>query len=214
MKKMFAVAVVSMMALTAQAGIEADFVLTGQGSIDGNSFNVYAVQVTTDTDWTNSRLEISLAAGSFGNHSFGSDAPPSPALLAAFPELANDSYLQTPDGSAASTAGSPVFPATAPMGDTEVAVSWFDTADTGAGTHTIAQLAISMDAVGTIVGKHYDLETAGVGVDIGLVEGVFGWWEIGIGTIQGGEIAWFPEPATLSLLALGIVVLFRHKRRP
>ena len=76
MKKMLAVAVVSMVALTAQAGIEANFVMTGTGQIDGNDFNIYAVQVTTDTDWTNSRLEMSLSAGSFGNHSFGSGCIP------------------------------------------------------------------------------------------------------------------------------------------
>ena len=208
MKKMLAVAVVSMMALTAQAGIEADFVLTGQGSIDGNTFNIYVLQVTTDTDWTNSLLEVSLSAGSFGNHAFGSKAPPIPALLAAFPELGNDTYLQTPDGQAPSTAGTPVFPSASPKGDTKIAVSWFDTTDTGAGTHTIAQLAITMDAVGTISGRNYDIETAGVGVDIGFVAGIAGQWPL-----VGGEIGFFPEPATLGLLALGGLVLLRHKRR-
>ena len=209
MKKMLAVAVVSMVALTAQAGIEANFVMTGQGAVEagGPMFNIYELQVTTDTDWTNSRLDIALSAGSFGNHAFQNEdgAPPLAALFGSFPELANDSFFQTPSGSAASTADL-TFPQAAPSGDTVVGLSWFDTEDTGAGTHTLMQLAISTDAVGTIAGKNYDLDTAGVGVDVGMVGDVGGSW-----SVVGGEVVWVPEPATIGLLVLGGVALLKRR---
>ena len=210
MKKVLAVAVVSMAALTAQAGIEADFVLVGQGPMEpgGEIFNIHELRVTTDTDWTNSRLEIRLSVGSFGNHARqnADGAPPLAASLGTYPELANDSYLQTPDGRRANIAGPPVFPQAAPSGDTEIAISWFDTADTGAGTFTIAQIALTKDAWGTVEGRNYDIETAGVGVDIGVIEGVPIFW-----SLVDGHIFILPEPAALSLLAVGAAVMLKNK---
>ena len=218
MKRTLAVAVVSMMALTVQ-GIETDFVLVGQGAVEvpGPLFNMYEMQLTTNTDWTNSRLDVVLTAGLFGNNPFGDIFVPGPYFIPEFLELANDTYVATPDDlpdpllpSKPSTAGSVVF------GDTEIGISWFDTNNTGPFTGArIAQIALSQDAVGTVSGKSYDIDSQGVGVDIGVQDGVQGYWTIGPDEthpgLEAGHFHWVPEPATLSLFAVGAVLL-RHRR--
>ena len=228
MKKVLAIAVVSITALTAQAGITTTFVKTYVGAVEegGEMFNIYEMQVTTDTDWTNSRLEIALSAGSFGNHALGSHFPPPIIEFPPGPELANDSYLQTPTGYSPAIGGTLIFPMAVPKGDTEVAVSWYDVVDTGAGTHTIAQLALSKDAVGTVVAKSYDISVAGRGCQVGdCGPEVFGRWVIGpdpsaepyIGAayldLAPGEFHWVPEPATGSLLLLGGLSFLVRRRR-
>ena len=213
MKKVLMTSVVVLtMALTAQGMIETSFDLIWENAMmEGTAYNVFAIDVTTDTDWTSSRLEIALSAGSFGSSSFAfsSWCPLPPDVIPLIPISPYDSYVQTPDGLCPNTAGSVVFPAN--PGDTEVAITWFDTEDTGPGAQKIGQLALSLDAEGTVSGTSYDIETAGVGVDVGVRDGAAGYWTIGPDrarpNVEPGHFHWIPEPATLSLLAFGVVLL-------
>ena len=100
-KKMCAVAVVSMTALAARAEVTC-FLTVDDTTADEQTYNIYNINVTTDTDWTNSRLELSfcsLTTYTRGWHTcvgFGCSwgrwldtiFPPSPAFLPAFPNLA------------------------------------------------------------------------------------------------------------------------------
>ena len=212
MKKMLVAAVVSMTALTAQGAIETTFNRIAAGLwMEGNTYNVYSINVTTDTDWTATRLVINLSAGSFGNHSRGTNSVPTTVYVSdPYPDRVSDTYLQTPDGAPPSFAGAPaVFPDAVPNGDTQIDIGWFDIMDTGPGTHTLGQFALTPDARGTVAGRSYDLETQGVGVDIGIQDGTAGLWTIG-----NGAFHWVvPEPATGSLLAIGTFVLIRRRRR-
>ena len=101
-----------------------------------------------------------------------------------------------------------MLPSAALKGDTEIAFSWFVMVDTGAGTHTISQTALSTDAQGTVGGMNYDIETAGMGVDIGGIDGVASCWAVVDGHIRND----IPEPATLNSLAIG-AILIRHNGR-
>ena len=216
MKKLLAVAVASMMATTVQADIQTDLVFVREGVMEpgGEMFNIWHMQVTTNTDWFFSHLTISLTTGSFGKHEFGGYFPPNPGLVDLFPELVNDTYIQNPAGGTphlATAVGATLFPTAFPSGDTEVHLGWRDTTNTGSGTFTIGQFALSADASGTVTGHSWDTETIGAGRPLGYRLGMPdlpGQWNV-----VEGEFIWTPEPATLSLLALGGLVL-RHKRRP
>ena len=212
MKKVLAVAVVSMVALTARAAITTQLIridLDGDPTdapvtlSDGAQYYLCAMRVTTDTDWTNSRLDMELTSGSFYNHPFGGNGPATPNVVAVHPDLKADTHVSSsiPDleepisglNLDASKAGVTMFT------DTEIHVSWFDTQDGGPVTGaTIARIALSLDASGTIAGKSYDVGTAGQGVPF---EGVF----------VGGPPCQPPEPAALSLLALGSLALLRRR---
>ena len=143
---------------TVSAAISTDFVLIGRPQMEGVTYNIYEMRVTTDTDWTNSRLDLTLSAGRIGQHSLGGYAPPSPSLVTLAPDVAYDSYVRGSSGNLSGTAGEVV------MTDRRIGISWYDTADSGPGTHTLARIALSRDAVGQAAGKTYDIETAGVGV--------------------------------------------------
>jgi hypothetical protein len=200
MKEILAVAVVLIAALTAQADTTTGFVLLGQGAVadGGPMFNIHEMRVTTSGDWTNSRLDLVLTAGSIGHNAFGSNYAPDPNLIVVFPELANDTYVATPDDlpdprapSTPGTAGPVVMTAT------EIHMSWYDLQGTGAlDGARIAQITLSTDAWGTLTGASY-----GIGV---------GWGEHFEYTIINGRIV--PEPAVGSLLLLG-GLSFLHRRR-
>ena len=169
----------------AHADISTAFVPTGQIDVGGTIYNAWEMQVTTDTDWTNAQLHILLTQGSFVY-----DEPPGFCLAA--PGLCPPPLTRVIPPNL-------IGPATAT--DTEFGASWFDVANNGPGTFTIAQIVMTQDAEGSLFGKVYDVETAGTGVPIGLE----------YSAISNGMI---PEPATLSLLATGGLIMLRHKRRP
>ena len=201
MKKCLPIIVVLMMAVTANAAIT--------GYFDGGTAAVTPTTqlpvvvnlmlVDTDTDWTNAYLNITLSAGSFFEEAtFGTDTEPNPALIPVFPDLAYDSYLDTPAAypSVASFAPGKV------ISPTVYDVSWFDDPNfpDGPGVgQQIAQLTLTPDAQGTVYGIVFDIDTAGVGVEV-----------LGYSVVDGHIV---PEPATLALLASGgICVLLRKKR--
>ena len=203
MKKSLPIFVVLMMAVTANAAITGYF--DGGTALNlptaGTPVVVNLMLVDTDTDWTNAYLNITLSAGSFYEELvFGNDNEPNPALLGIVPDLAFDSYLDTPGPY--STADTASFAPGKTITPTVYDVSWFDDPNfpDGPGVgQQIAQLTLSPDAQGTVYGVVFDIDTAGVGVEV-----------LGYSVVDGHIV---PEPVTLALLASGgICVLLRKKR--
>ena len=136
-----------------------EFVRVTSVEIDATPYHVWEMRVTTETDWTNTRLDLTLTEGSMYQHpwAWGSEPPLEP-LVKILPELAYDTYIQAPD----EWPPSPVDDAV--MTDKTIGISWFDTPKTDAGTHKIAQITLSADAAGRATGKTYEVATSGVGV--------------------------------------------------
>ena len=176
--------VLAIAAGAAHADISTAFVPIDELDVGGTIYYAWEMWVTTDTDWTNAHLHILLTQGSLVY-----DAPPGFCLAA--PELCPPPLTRVMPPNL-------VGPAVAT--DTEFRASWFTTVNDGSGTYTVAQIVMTHDAEGSLSGKVYDVETAGMGVAIGPEYSV----------IQSGMI---PEPAVLGLLAFGGLILLRHKRR-
>ena len=193
MNKALSLAVVLALSVVANAAITTTFVSQGQQVIDSVTYNVWDMMVDTDTDWTNSRLDISLSSGAMYQHAFGGNNAPTPALVAAFPELAFDTFATVPNGLDVTFAGAITMDATT------LAASWADTATGDSGQWQVARITLTQDAAGTVTGKSYDVESAGVGIDFSAD------WDI-----VAGEFV--PEPATLSVLALGALAMLRRRR--
>ena len=210
MRKFVTIVVVfSLTAMAANAAITYDFSFVGTKSISATNYNVYDLVVTVtgtyedvngDTqtsDWTSAVMDIDLTTGSFYQDAMGSNTEPPAAWIAMVPSLEWDTYAAVPAGdpSVASFAGTPVLDAT------NYDASWFDSADDGTGTFTVARLTVTTDADsnGDFTGTVYDRSTAGTGVDI------VGW------SVDGGNF--IPEPATMGLLAMGSLALIRRRRR-
>ena len=193
MKRFLPIVAVLVMAVSANAAISTSFVLVTAGSVTG--YDTWEMRVTTDTDWTNSIMDLTLTSGTLYQDGVGGNTEPNPAFFTVFPTLEWDTYAAVPAGYPA-LAG---FAGTPTIDTTGFDASWFDSVSGGAGTFTVARITLSNSAAGTITGKSYDIDTAGVGVS-------FDEW-----SIVGGEIV--PEPATMVLLALGgLGVLVRKKR--
>ena len=233
-----------------------DFVKAATVEIEGESYHVWEMRVTTQFDWTNTRLDFALTEGSMYQHPRGREFPPSEALVAAFPELVYDTYVQAATGEWAGTAGDVV------MTETAIGISWFDSMDTGPGSFKIGQVTLSADAAGRATGKSYEVATAGVGVPFAftIIDGtspllgdvdlsgcvddddlsllLAHWGDIWDPWGNNGEFGpmpivdddalslllanWtgpcqtidlVPEPATLELLAVGAVVMFRQRKQ-
>lgn len=182
---------IALLAVTAIASAEiSTYAVVARTTAQGVVNEVF---VDATTDWTNSVSNLDLTSGSIYQDAVGGDQEPNPAFIAVFPTLADDTYAAVPAGypALASFAGTPAINAT------DFDASWFNTAagDVGTGLK-IAQITLSNDANGTYTVKSYDIETAGVGVEVTY-------------PIVNGVIT--PEPATLSILGLGAVALIRRR---
>ncbi len=208
---MAAISALGVLGGAAHADIGTTFVHVNTVEIDSTTYNVYDMIVTPTHDWSYSKLFITLSTGQFYNHAlFGSDTQPTAALIASYPDLEWDTYAATPSGETV-PAGFPIGlqfgqnPATTdpPMGNTVIRAVWFDILNTGPGTFKVARLTLSSDAAGTIAGTSRNKIADNPEDDIVSFDGLY--------TITGGHIV--PEPATLSLLALGALAAMRRRRR-
>ena len=195
------IAVLAVTSLAANAGtlISTGFTKTNTVSVGGTTYKVWAMQVTTDDNWLSSYMDIDLTSGSlYQNIVWGGLYDPNPVIFMMIdPDLEWDTYVADPDRypTLPGTAGTPVCTTA------DFDVSWFNYQDDdGPGTHFIAQITLSADSNGNIIGESYDPDYDVLGASH------FEYY------IINGEIV--PEPATLSLITIGAIgVLLRRKRK-
>ena len=142
------------MVLAALTGVAAglpstNFVPVGTQNIGGTDYNIWEVQVTVTSDWTATRLNIDLDTGSLYQDPNGGNTKPTPAEILLHPDLAYDTYVTTPNDGPVTFGGNPT------IDGTSLIATWGDQVDTGVGTWTVAQLALTTDAQGPIGGYSY-----------------------------------------------------------
>ena len=189
-----------------------EFVRTDTVTLEETTYKAWEMRIIIKadgwpgTDWTDARLDIELTSGSLYNHPlFGNDDPPMAALVAVYPDLGYDTFVQRPNGEAARKVDELIwdggeFKLLPKITDTSMHVSWFDSVRTDPGTWTLARITLSDDANGTLDFTTYDVAHAYILV-VPFFDPLY---------IRNGEIV--PEPATLSLLAVGALVLRRRRR--
>jgi len=204
--------VLGVLAGSAHAGIATTFVHVNIVEIDSTFYNVYDMMVTVEDDWVVSRLNITLTSGHFYNDEFAVDTEPYWIFFSMVPELEWDTYAAAPSGQPVLPSftpgsqfgqndGSYLTNPAIPPGNTVIAAGWFDTVNTGPGTHKVARLTLSADASGDITGKTYDANPGSPEPEFASFDGMY--------TIIGGHIV--PEPATLALLALAPLAMMRRR---
>ncbi len=161
-------------------------------------FTPYDLKITTDTDWTNQSLTLTVTQGSIYQDALGNDVQPNPSFLSIAPSLQWDTYFTTPGGfpNIAGQGTLPSFAGSESMSTTSIhADQWFDTANTGPGTFIVAQITLSNNAVGSFSGQAFNTLSGGNG------------------TPFSGTFGAVPEPTTLAALSIGSLALLARKRR-
>lgn len=151
----------------------------------------------SDGDWASAGMRLELPAGAtFWHHPLGSNTRPSPAIVAAFPALAHDTYVTAPPDTGSS--GSPSilggFPEGSPLsfgGENDplpgkLSVSWGDLITSPPGTYPILRITFPMGMIPNFYGQ-----TSTVNPDMTIIIEI-------------------PEPAT-ALTALGLLGLLRRR---
>ena len=185
--------VVTVFPLAAYGSVTTEFVETGVRTIDSVVYHIWEMRATEPSDWTNSRLDVTLSAGQMYNHPSGGVTEPDPALFGTFPNLQWDTYVTIPDG----FDGDVILAGDVVMEDRTLGVSWADDVLLQAGTWKIAQLTLSDDATGSLEGRSF-------GFDQGLPP-LFTY------RIRHGQL--IPEPGGTLLLLPGLWLMAVRKTR-
>ncbi len=203
MFRTMAVMTLVLMGTAASATITAGHYLWESGALpdSGEAFVSYRVWVDVSSspgvpgedDWTAAWLDAELTGGIFYQNTDVGANPPNPAYFESYPDAEYDTYYTSPgdypnrdyDGAIVGIAGydSP----------TTLWTGWFDTIDTGNGNFVIAQFTVLPAESDWILTGHLEYaarHTAG--------ELFYHYFTI-------------PEPATLSLLGLGVLAGVRRR---
>lgn len=151
---------------SASAAITASWtpVTPATGAPSGYSTYDLMVTVSSGDDYASTRL---FATGSFYQDAFGGNTAPNPALIPVFPALAYDTYVNTPGGSSSTlilggfngTSDTP----TSTFTTSQLAITYGDTVNTGAGTFQIARVSYS-GSVPTFQGTIYSILNGVTGI--------------------------------------------------
>jgi hypothetical protein len=166
----------------------------------------WSLRVTTDGNWASAGLEVQLPAGlTFYQNAFGGNTKPSPALVAAFPALAFDTYVTGPGDTG--TGGAPAilgfFPEAPGSGDFggttgRFSVSWGDLVNDPPGNYEIARLTFPSSV--NVSGPGYPVtpssNTSQVAPD---------------STVLIPNVGPVPEPTSLGLLAFAGLLAIRRR---
>ena len=160
-------AVLAMMAAPANAAAVGFVEIAHEVDIEGSLFNVWEMQVTTETDWTNARLDVDLWSGEMYAHPLGGITEPIQSQKDAIDDLEYHTWLTVPGGGGEVDvpivlAGEIIMP-TAGGQRTRIGASWGNTDTTDIGTFSIAQITLSTDAEGWLELICFDVETEGLG---------------------------------------------------
>lgn len=141
-------------ALAVGEGIE--IVEIARPVIGGTQYVTYDLRITSLTDWTNQRLDLTLTSGTIFQHAFGGNTPPTAPALALDPDVQWDTYFSSVNGN------DPSF-LTPAITATGLGVSWFDTLNVGAVNDArVARITMTVDAVGSFTGRWFNVGEAGI----------------------------------------------------
>jgi hypothetical protein len=167
----------------------------------------WSLRVTTDGNWASAGLEVILPAGlTFYNNALGGSTKPNPAIVAAFPAVAFDTYVSGP-GDLGGGTGAPAilgfFPEQPGPGDFggttgRFSVSWGDLVNDPPGTYEIARLTFpsSVDVSGAGYPVNPTSKTSQVNPD---------------STVLIPNVGPVPEPTSLGLLAVAGLLAMRRR---